>query len=93
MVVDDSDGEEVSEIGGTPIVILVEVGDNEVIEFLELGDVAAVTVDPNGIPQPWQTGVEEDGLAGRGDNEGRSAALDIDPVNPEGLDPGRESGS
>ena len=74
------------ELGETADVIGVEVRDQHVVELLEPGVLHrghdAMRIAALG-PRP--AGVDEHRLAGRGDDEGRAPALDVDPVDVHGL--------
>src|SRR5688572_18211208 len=60
----------------------VEMGGDEVIDLLD-ADIAGGFDDAFGIAFAGHAGVDEDGFAGGGHDEGGGAAFDIDPVEVE----------
>ena len=81
-VVEGADGHEFGEFSEAAEVVDMEMGDDDVIDAREAG-LGGGVVDAGGVATAGVAGVDEDGFAGRGDEERGAAAFGVDPVDAE----------
>ena len=83
VVVHHTDGHEVSQHGGSSIVVAVEVSGYEMVDLLYARHLCRYLVYAPGIAGAGIARVDEEGFAGRCDDKRRSSALDVYPVHIE----------
>ena len=89
VVVHHTDGHQVSQHGGSSVVVAVEVSGYEMVDLLYARHLCGYLVYAPGIAGARVARVDEEGFAGRRDDKRRSSALDVYPVHVEcafGLD-------
>jgi hypothetical protein len=84
-LVQRADRHQLRELGHAAEVVHVEMREQQVVDALQPGDLGRDLVDAPRVAPAGIAGVDQHGLArGRDDERGR-AALDVDPVDVEGL--------
>ena len=78
-----TDRNEGGKLRGAAVVIGVKVGDDEMIDFLQLRHLGRHFVNAARVAFEGIAGIDEDGFAGGSDDQSGTTSFDIDPVDIE----------
>ena len=84
IVVHRSDGHQVGKHGRSPVVVAMEVGSDQVVDFFQACLPRGNPMDASGVSRSRVPGVDQDGFAGGRLDQGGGSTLHVHPVNVEG---------